>query len=261
MASDLSARAVPRRPDWRRYRDRLDALAAADYNLDLDAEHPAADGWHLDHHDGALPPEPPGPPLPAGAPGASFAAARELVRDYAFPDPRLVTGIFSPGEPTPGRPMLLRARFLGLTFWFGVKVGSVTDGVRETDAGPVSVYGFDYATLAGHFERGQIAFEVRKTHATGAVAFHIDAFSRPDRIGNPFLRLGFRLFGRRLQLRFARTAVERVQRFVGQELAGRAGRVRAPGTPPAPADGPGDPIAVPVSDPPPDPQSLTPTTP
>ena len=222
MASGLSQRAVPRRPDWRRYRDRLDALRRSPFNLDLDAEHDPADGWHHDHHRGALPPEPPGPPLPPDAPAASFAVARELVRDYAFPDPRLVTGIFSPDEPLTGRPMLLRARFLGLTFWFGVRVGAETDGVRPTARGPASVYGFDYATLEGHFERGRITFEVRKAHATGAVDFHIDAVSQPDRIGNPLFRLGFRLFGRRLQLRFARTAIERMQRFVGEELAARA---------------------------------------
>ncbi len=132
--------------------------------------------------------------------------------------------------------MLLRARFLGFTFWFGVRIGREIDEVRETDAGPVHVYGFDYATLEGHFERGQITFEVRKTEATGAVSFHIDAFSKPDRIRNPFYRIGFKLFGRRLQLRFAQTALERMQRFVREELQARAtGRVAPPARPSSPA--------------------------
>lgn len=224
----LAQRAVPRRPDWRRYQARLDALRQQHYNLDLARDVSEADGWHLDHHAADLVPEPPGPPLPPDDPHASFAIARDLVRAYAFPDPRLITGIFSPDESMAGRPMLLRARFLGVTFWFGVKVGREIDEVRETDGGRVWAYGFDYATLEGHFERGQITFEVRKAQATGAVTFHIDAFSQPDRIGNPLFRLGFRLFGRRLQLRFARTAIERMQRFVREELAARARGTVAP---------------------------------
>ena len=231
--SPLVRRAVPRRPDWRRYRERLDALRGARYNLDLDRteEYTEAAGWHVDRHDAELPPEPPGPPLAPDDARASFAVACDLVRGYAFPDPSLVTGIFSPDEPVAGRPMLLRARFLGFTFWFGVRVGEEVDEVRDAADGPVHAYGFDYATLEGHFERGRIAFEVRKAEATGAVTFHIDAFSRPDRIGNPFYRLGFRLFGRRLQLRFARTSTERMQRFVRQELA-----ARAHGAPPPPRE-------------------------
>ena len=231
--SPLVRRAVPRRPDWRRYRERLDALRGARYNLDLDRteEYTEAAGWHVDRHDAELPPEPPGPPLAPDDARASFAVACDLVRGYAFPDPSLVTGIFSPDEPVAGRPMLLRARFLGFTFWFGVRVGEEVDEVRDAADGPVHAYGFDYATLEGHFERGRITFEVRKAEATGAVTFHIDAFSRPDRIGNPFYRLGFRLFGRRLQLRFARTSTERMQRFVRQELA-----ARAHGAPPPPRE-------------------------
>ncbi len=217
-------RAVPRRPDWRRYQERLDALRQARFNLDLEQTHDytEANGWHLDHHDAELTPEPPGPPLPADDPRAAWAIACDLVRDYAFPDPKLITGIFAPDDDLAGRPMLLRARFLGFSFWFGVRVGHEINEVRDTAQGPVHVFGYDYATLEGHFEMGQITFEVRKMEATGAVGFHIDAFSKPDRIGNLFYRIGFKLFGRRLQLRFARTAIERMQRFVREELEARA---------------------------------------
>lgn len=212
------------RPDWRTYQKRLDALREARYNVDLDqrADFTEAAGWHLDHHEADLPPEPPGPPLPPDDPRASFAIAWGLVRDYAFPDPRLIVGIFSPDAPLDGRPMLLKARFLGFSFWFGVRVDGETNGVHETPEGRVHTRGYSYATLEGHFERGQITFEVCKAEATGAVTFHIDAFSQPDRIGNPFYRLGFKLFGRRLQLRFARTAIERMQRFTAEELEARA---------------------------------------
>jgi hypothetical protein len=222
--SDLASRYVPRRPDWRDYGDRLDALREVRYNVELGEthEHSEADGWHLDTHEADLVPEPPGPPLPPEDARASWAVACDLLRSYAFPDPKLITGIFSPDDPLPGRPMLLRARFIGFTFWFGVRVGREIDEVRDTSTGPVHVYGYDYATLEGHFERGQITFEIRKEAATGHVRFHIDAFSKSDRIRNPFYRIGFKLFGRRLQLRFARSALERMQRFVKQELAARA---------------------------------------
>lgn len=230
MSDAFWTRAVPRRPDWRPYQERLDAVRTAAYNFDLDQEHEysEADGWHLDQHDAELPPEPPGPPLPASSPSASWAIACDLVRNYAFPDPTLITGIFSPDEPVEGRPMLLRARFLGFTFWFGVRIGREIDEVRETDHGPVHVYGYDYATLEGHFERGQITFEVRKAEATGAVSFHIDAFSKPDRIQNLLYRIGFKLFGRRLQLRFAHSALDRMQRFVREEMDARARGVQPP---------------------------------
>lgn len=229
-SSDYLSTYVPRRPDWQDYRSRLDALREARYNFDLDAshEHSKAAGWHVDTHEAELVSEPPGPPLPPDDARASWAVACDLVRHYAFPDPKLLTGIFSPDDPLPGRPMLLRARFLGFTFWFGVRIGREIDEVRDTEAGRVHAYGFDYATLEGHFERGQITFEVRKEERTGRVLFHIDAYSKADKIRNPFYRIGFKLFGRHLQLRFARTAMERMQRFVKQELAARAQGVPAP---------------------------------
>lgn len=231
MPSSLTSRAVPRRPDWRRYQERLDALRETRYNLDLDhtQDYTEAQGWHLDHHDAELTPEPPGPPLPPDDPRASWAVACGLMRDYAFPDPSLITGVFAPDDALAGRPMLLRARFLGFSFWFGVRIGHEIQEVRETDGGRVYVFGFDYATLEGHFEMGQITFEVCKAEATGAVTFHIDAFSKPDRIGNLFYRIGFKLFGRRLQLKFARTSIERMQRFVREELEARAHARPAPG--------------------------------
>lgn len=221
--------AIPNRPDWRRHAARLDALREARYNVDLDQRESftAETGWNLDRYDADLPPEPPGPPLPPDDPRAAFHVAWGLVRKYEFPDPRLIVGIYSPDDPLPGRPMLLRARFLGFTFWFGVRIGREIDEVRETPVGRLHVRGMDYATLEGHFERGQITFEVRKAEATGAVTFHIDAVSRTDRIRNPFYRLGFWIFGRRLQRRFARTAIERMQRFTAETL-----RSRATGAPP-----------------------------
>ena len=209
----------PRPPDWQRYQDRLEAVRAASVNFELEdwESHTVENGWNVDRHEAELPSEPPGPPLANGA----WAIACDLVRSYAFPDPSLITGIFSPDEPLAGRPMLLRARFLGFTFWFGVRLTEEIDTTRETETGPVRVWGYGYYTLEGHFERGRIQFEVRKDMNSGRVSFHIKATSQPDHISNPIYRIGFKLFGRRLQLRFARTALERMQRLTAETLAAR----------------------------------------
>ena len=207
-------------PDWDRYRARVEALQDVPFSVDL-AERESfttESGWHIDHTEGDLPPEPPGDPLPPDAPGASFAAACDLVRAYAFPDPTLVTGIFAPDGPLEGRTMLLRARFLGLSFWFGVRITQVVDETVDTDAGPARDWGYGYATLDGHFEKGEITFRVRKELDTGRVRFLVDSVSQRDHIANPFYRVGFALFGRRLQLQFAQTAVERMQALTAEAL-------------------------------------------
>lgn len=217
----------PQVPDWRRYQDQLEEVRAAPINFDRDAResHTVENGWNVDHHEAELPPEPPGPPMPEG----SWAIACDLVRSYAFPDPSLITGIFSPDEPLAGRPMLLRARFLGFRFWFGVRLTDEIDTIRQTESGPVRVWGYGYYTLEGHFERGEIQFEVRKDMNSGRVTFHVEATSQPDHISNPFYRIGFKLFGRRLQLRFARSALERVQRLTAETLAARREQQPDPG--------------------------------
>lgn len=215
------------RPLWEQYRDKIEALAKLELNFDLERrdEYTAANGWHVDDYSTELPPEPPGPPLPDG----SFAAAKKMLREYRFPDPKIITGIFLPDVPLARRVMLLRARYLWMTFYFGVKVGAVIDERRDGDRGPEQVWGFTYQTLEGHLERGQMEFLVLKYLETGRVAFQIHAFSQPAAIANPILRLGFRLLGRRLQVRFARNALTRMRELVEQELSAGA---------PAPAAGP-----------------------
>ena len=222
--------------DWRRYQERLGAIPDLALNFDPEAVHDEqreANGWRVDRHEIALPAEPPGPPLPADHPRAAWAIAQRLVRDYAFPDPRLISGIYEPDGPLEGRPMLLRARFLFFRFWLPVRVAEVVDERRQTDEGAVRVWGYSYTTLDGHFEKGQIWFEVWKWEESGEVAFRIFAVSRPDTIRNPFYRIGFKLFGRRLQLRFAHSALERMERFVTEELAARVADV-----PPEPRETP-----------------------
>ena len=214
---------MARPPDWRRYRDRLSRIPELRLNYDpeLLLDETTREGWHVDEYEVDLPPEPPGDPLPASAPGASWATACRLVRDYRFPDPQLITGVFEPDGELDGRPMLLRARFLVFRFWFPVRVAEVVDDTRETDGGAARVWGYSYTTLEGHFEKGQIWFTVWKWRRTGRVAFRIRAVSQPDRIRNPFYRIGFKLFGRRLQRRFALTALERMVALTRSELDAR----------------------------------------
>jgi uncharacterized protein (UPF0548 family) len=132
------------------------------------------------------------------------------MRDYEFADPNIVRAVYRRDSPLAGRDMLLEVRFWGLRFRFGVRVGGVIDETRDVDGRQVRVWGWNYATLQGHLEMGQMDYEVWKWLDTGAVEFRIHVVSRASRIGNPLIRLGFRLFGRREQVRFAKRACERM---------------------------------------------------
>ena len=204
-------------PLWEQYRARLDAFREARVNYDPARAHEytAESGWRIDDYETDLPPEAPGPPVPDG----SFARACAVVRDYKFPPPDLVTGIYAPDGPLEGRRMLIRARFLGFTFWFGVEVGGVVDEERPLPDGEGAerVWGYHYRTLEGHFEKGEITFTVHKYLRTGRVVFRVHAYSQPDHIGNVFYRIGFRLFGRSLQRRFARQSLARIKELVTQQ--------------------------------------------
>ena len=141
------------------------------------------------------------------------------MRDYEFADPRIVRAIYRRDTPLAGRDMLLEARFWGLRFRFGVRVGGVIDETRQVEGRDVRVWGWDYATLQGHLETGRMEYEVWKWADTGAVDFRIHVVSRASRIGNPLIRLGFRLFGRREQVRFAKRACERMACLVTGDRA------------------------------------------
>jgi len=158
----------------------------------------AAEGWHRDDRRQALPPEPPGDPVPGG----SFERAKVLVRDYEFAEGSAVHAIFAQDAPLEGRDMLLVARFLGLDFRLGVRVFEVIDERRTEEDRPVEVWGWGYRTLAGHLERGQMSYEVRKWIDSGAVEFRIAAVSHRAYVANPLVRIGFALLGRREQTKF-----------------------------------------------------------
>ncbi len=205
-------------PAWEQQRARLEAYADAKVNYDYEhqSEYTSATGWRLDDYVTDLPAEAPGPPAPAGA----FAAAQDVLRRYAFPPPDLITGYFAPDQALEKRVMVLRAHFLVFNFYFGVRVSEVVDEAAQPGPdGPERVWGYGYRTLEGHFERGQINFSIHKNLATGAVQFRIHAVSQSGQIRNPFYWLGFKLFGRILQRRFAHQSLARMRSLVAETLA------------------------------------------
>lgn len=214
-------------PLWERYHDRLESYqgvaanfkrrSATDDPEEQIEEHNQKNGWTVDHYQVALPEEQPGPPLAGG----SWEIACEVLRRYEFPDPDILTGIYIPEQALEQRVMLLKARFLFLNFWLGVRVGEILDEVRQVDGQRFQIWGYSYYTLEGHFERGEMTFSIWKNLDSGAIAFHIDAFSKKDHIANWFYRLGFFLFGRWIQVRFARQALKRMLKLVSERLPQR----------------------------------------
>ncbi|GAA4032692.1 DUF1990 domain-containing protein [Hymenobacter glaciei] len=221
MTSQVAAVPTSAKPPvWEQYRARIETYTDAKVNYDFarQNEYTSATGWRLDDYATDLPAEAPGPPEAAG----SFAAAQDVLRRYAFPPPDLITGYFDPKVPLEKRIMLLRARFLVFNFYFGVRVSEVTDEAsRTTPDGPERVWGYGYRTLEGHFEKGQIDFTIHKNLTTGAVQFRIHAVSQLGQIRNPFYWLGFKLFGRMLQRKFARESQRRMRKLVAVQLAGK----------------------------------------
>jgi uncharacterized protein (UPF0548 family) len=174
-----------------------------------------SEGWHVDDYRVSLPSEPSGEPVVNG----SFEIAQRLMCDYAFADPAIVRAVFDPAAELAGRNMLLQARFGPLRFLLGCRVGATTDETRTVGGRAARVWGWSYGTLEGHFERGQMDFSVWKWLNDGAVEFRIHAVSRrAPGVGNRLVRFGFRLVGRRKQVRFARRACERMTELVEREL-------------------------------------------
>jgi uncharacterized protein (UPF0548 family) len=193
-------------------RRELEALHDRPLNFDPDdrAAWTREKGWRIDDYCQPLGSEEPGPPRPGGP----WERGRELMRDYQFADPRVVRAVYSADDPLEGRDMLLEVHFWGLRFRFGVRVRDVIDELRRVDGREAQVWGWSYGTLQGHLETGQMDYELRKWLDSGAVEFRIHVVSRSSRIGNPIIRFGFRLFGRREQVRFAKRACERMASLV-----------------------------------------------
>jgi uncharacterized protein (UPF0548 family) len=198
----------------------LQALADRSVNFDASRvdEYGPANGWHRDDLTEALPHEGSGPPAPNG----SWHVARRLMVDYQLADPAAVKAFYRADAPLSGRDMLLRVRVAGLRFDVGVRVGDVYEETRHADDREARVFGWLYRTLEGHFEEGQMHYELWKWLDTGEVFFRLLAVSRPARSGPFLLRTGFRLFGRPYQLRFYRQICRRARRLTEAQLESEA---------------------------------------
>jgi uncharacterized protein (UPF0548 family) len=207
----------------------LDELHDKGLNFDRDRpeQFTPANGWRIDDYCQPLPIEPPGPPLAGG----TWERARRLMLDYEFADPAIIRAVYYPDRPLEQRDMLLEGRFLGLRFYFGCRVGGVNDETRTIDRRQVRVWGWNYRTLQGHLEMGQMDYEVWKWLDSGEVEFRIHAVSKPAHIPNSVIRLGFRLFGRPMQVWFARRACQRMARLTADQVSGDSGWPRDVGVP------------------------------
>jgi hypothetical protein len=83
--------------------------------------------------------------------------------------------------------------------------------------------------LEGRFHGLRFHFGVR---VGGLVDDELAVDGRPARIPNPVIRLGFRLFGRRVQRRFARHACRRMARLTAARAAVRGAVKNPPATRP-----------------------------
>jgi uncharacterized protein (UPF0548 family) len=205
----------PSRADGRTAR-RLAALAQRRVNFDagdIDALIEAG-GWRVDDMIEPLPHEGSGPP----AEGGSWQVARKIMDEYQLADPGVVSAVYDHEAPMPGRDMLLKISFSGLPIRVGVRIGDVYEQTLELDGRQVHIFGWSYCTLEGHFEQGQMHYELWKWLDTGDVEFHLRAVSQPAAHGPWLLRTGFRLFGRTHQLRFYRQVCRRAKRLTEAQL-------------------------------------------
>lgn len=159
--------------------------------------------WNYDSHCVRLTPESTGEPENRG----SWHTACQLVADYDFCPPEILRAAFDPAEQLLGRNMLLEGRFSALRLYLPVRVTDVIDERRAPD---LRVWGFSYATLHGHLERGHLTYEVIKHERSGHVDFVISARSQRAPALGPVLSLGWAMFGRRRQLLFYRRCGQRM---------------------------------------------------
>jgi len=194
----------------------LAELADRPFNVDPAAlEDRAGDSrWRVDETIEELPHEAPGPPEPGG----SWEVAKRMMDDYQLADPRIVEGVFDRSSPLSGREILLKIHYGPLRFKVGVRVGKVDEDTVELNGRPLLRYGWSYRTLQGHFEEGEMRYELRKWLDSGDVEFRVHGASRAARSGPLIPRLGFRLVGRPQQLRFYRQVCRRAKRLTEAQL-------------------------------------------
>jgi uncharacterized protein (UPF0548 family) len=203
-------------------RRRLAALPNKPLNFDLASlEHAsAATGWTITDLRQTLPAEPPGQPTADG----SWQIARRLMRVYEFADPSIVRAYYDPEAPLHGRNMLLKLQALGIAhLYVGVRVGDVYEEVRELEGQRACVWGWNYRTLEGHVEMGQMDWEVWKWLGDGRVEFRVHAASRVAQIRNPIVRLGFYLLREHEREAFLDSTKRRMLAFTELALSQAAG--------------------------------------
>lgn len=205
-----------------RVRRRLAALPAKKVNFDPAGLEGAssANGWTVTDLCQALPSEPPGQPLREG----SWQIARRLMRGYEFADPSIVRAYYDPEEPLAGRNMLLKLQALGVAhLYVGVRVANVYEEFRELDGEKVCVWGWNYRTLEGHVEMGQMDWEVWKWLGDGRVEFRVHAVARVAPIRNPVVRLGFFLLREHERRTFLQSTKRRMLTFTQLALSRQPG--------------------------------------
>lgn len=202
-----------------RIQRRLAALHDRPLNFDptsLGGASPA-EGWTVTDLCQTLPPEQPGPPSDHG----SWQVARRLMRGYEFADPSIVRAYYDPEIPLERRNMLLELRALGVAHLFvGVRVGQVYEETRAAHGRRAQVWGWNYRTLEGHVEMGQMDWEVWKWLDDGVVEFRVHAISKMAPIPNPIIRLGFRLLRTRERTAFLESTKVRMRKFTELALSG-----------------------------------------
>ena len=203
-----------------RVRRKLAELSHRDLNFDLDElEHASpATGWDVTELCQPLAREPAGQPRAGG----SWEIAQRLMRGYEFADPSIVRAYYDPAVPLERRDMLLKLQAPGwLHLFAGVRVGEVYERTRVRDGRQALVWGWNYRTLTGHVEMGQMDWQVWKWLDSGEVEFRIHSVSRPAPIANPLVRLGFRLLRRRERRAFLDGTKHRLRAFVDLALEPR----------------------------------------
>ncbi|MCR3750437.1 protein of unknown function (DUF1990) [Lentzea californiensis] len=178
-------------------------------DLNYDPREVRAPEWTFDVHRHDLGREVPGPPCDGGV----WQRARPLVESYEFTPPEIVRGFYEAASELLGRDMVLQARLPAVRFLMGVRVTQVRDEVSEQH----SLWGWSYQTLQGHLERGRVDYELIKHHDTGAVEFVARSHSQLHPRAPWWMRWGWRLVGRRTQLRFYRRAGQRLRLLLNDD--------------------------------------------
>jgi uncharacterized protein (UPF0548 family) len=202
-------------------RRRLAALSIKPLNFDPAslAHASPATGWTITDLCQTLPPEPPGAPVEYG----SWQIARQLMRGYEFADPSIVRAYYDPEQPLQGRNMLLKLQALGIAhLYVGVRVGDVYEELREIGGDRARVWGWNYRTLEGHVEMGQMDWEVWKWLGDGQVQFRVHAVARVAHIPNPIVRLGFNVLREHERRAFLHSTKQRMLTFTELSLSREA---------------------------------------